>query len=164
MQPVSASSGNQPESNLRPQNPNLHLRQEAYEQSQETQAPRKAGVVVESQEMAPSPYMMLISRIDAMLNKGKVDQRTLDQLQAILSERIGGFTAAARRNLLEMPSAKALELDSAAALPGYVSRHLRDGRQRDAVMELLRNPVFAAAMKDESRTATYGPRGYLRAS
>ena len=36
--------------------------------------------------------------------------------------------------------------------------------QRESVRELLRNPGFAAAMKDESRTNTYGPRGLLRAS
>lgn len=170
MQVVASSTGKQPDSNIRPQNPDLFLRQEAYEREQTTETIRVPRVAVEPPELSPSPYMMLISRIDGMLAKGSMDTRVVDQLQRLITERISGISPAARRNLMEMPATQSLGVDTAAALPASIARGIRAGSsqdgdgERESVMELLRNPAFAAAMKDESRTNTYGPRGLLRAS
>ena len=164
MQAVGSSTGKQAEPNIRLQNPDLFLRQEAYEREQKTEPARTHRLVVESPESFPSPYMMLISRIDGMLAKGSTDQRVVNQLQNLIAERIAGISPAARRNLMELPVTQALAVDNAAALPGSIARGIDDTTRRESVMELLRDPGFAAAMKDESRTNTYGPRGLLRAS
>ncbi|MEE8434549.1 MAG: hypothetical protein V3S64_07160 [bacterium] len=164
MQVVGSSTNKQTEPNIRPQNPDLFLRQEAYEREQQAEPVRNPRIAFESPESFPSPYMMLISRIDGMLAKGGMDRRVVDQLQRLITERITGISPAARRNLMELPATQALGVDHAAALPETIARGIDDASRRESVMELLRNPGFAAAMKDEARTNTYGPRGLLRAS
>lgn len=164
MQVAVTSTGKQTDSNIRPQNPDLFLRQEAYEREQTAEPARTPRMSVETPESFPSPYMMLISRIDGMLAKGGMDRRVVDRLQQFITERISGISPAARRNLIELPAIQALGVDAAAALPGAIARGIGDAGQRESVMDLLRNPGFAAAMKDEARTNTYGPRGLLRAS
>lgn len=170
MQLIATTTGKQPESNIRTQNPDLFLRQEAYEREQKTETLGTPHIAVQSSELSPSPYMMLISRIDGMLAKGGMDPRVVDQLHRLITERITGISPAARRNLMELPAIQTLGVDSAAALPGTIASGIGaessqdDNGRRDNVMELLRNPGFAAAMKDESRTNTYGPKGLLRAS
>lgn len=164
MQAVGSSTGKQTEPNIRPQNPDLFLRQEAYEREQKTDLPKVSRTAVESPESFPDPYMMLISRIDGMLAKGKMDWRVVNQLQFLITERVTGISPAAQRNLMELPATQALGVEHAAALPGFITRGIDDSDRRESVMELLRNPGFAAAMKNEARITTYGPKGLLRAS
>jgi hypothetical protein len=66
--------------------------------------------------------------------------------------------------VLELPEVQALGVESLQQLPRLIAAHIHAGTQREAVMSLLRSPSFAAIIKDESRTTTYGPRGMLRAS
>lgn len=170
MQVLSSSTGKQPEANIRPQNPSLFLGQDAYKREQNTETILNPRPAVDSSESFHSPYVMLISRVDGMLAKGGTDPKVVHQLQQFITERIIGSSPAARRNLMELPAIKALGVEQAAALPGTIASGLGAGSskagpgRRESVMELLRNPGFAAAMKDEPRTNTYGPKGLLRAS
>lgn len=164
MQPVTSSTVKNADNSIRAHNPDLFSRREAYEQSASTEIRPVRSIGGETTEVAPNPYMMLISRIDGQLAKGGVERGVVEQLRSLLSARIAGLTPAARRNLLELPQARALGVEDASRLPAQVANGIQDEATGEAAMNLLRDPAFAAAMKDESRISTYGPRGFLRAS
>ncbi len=164
MQVANTSLSRQAEAGIKSHNPDLYHRKDAYERSQEAEGGLASGPAAQTPEIAPSPYMMLISRIDAMLRQGRVDPRVVGQLRGMLVQRIGGLTTSARRALVDTPEARALGVEDATRLPDLVSARLQGGEPQEGLLALLRNPSFAAAMKDETRMATYGPRGLLQAS
>jgi hypothetical protein len=164
MYAVNAAIGKSSEANIRPQNPDVLLRQRTQDRLRLSELEGGTGQQGEGGQYVPSRYMVLISRIDRMQQQGQPDRPLVDQLTNLLGERIAGLSLAVRRHLQELPELKALGVENLAQLPRVIAAHLHAGTQREAVMNLLRSPDFAAAIKDESRTATYGPRGMLRAS
>ena len=163
---ITATTGKTNETSLRPQNQNADvlLRQRAQERPEAPPLGGGPGQDGEGGQYVPSRYMVLISRVDRMQSEGTLDKPLVDQLTSLLGQRLAGLSAHARRTLLALPEVQALGVDNLLSLPRIIAAHLHAGTQREAVMALLRSPDFAAAIKDESRTTTYGPRGMLRAS
>jgi len=161
---ITSTIGKSNEASLRPQNPDVLLRQRAQERQEAPALGGGPGQDGDGSQYVPSRYMVLISRIDRMQTEGNLDRPLVDQLTSLLGQRIAGLSPRARRNLQELPEVQALGIDNLLGLPRAIAAHLHAGTQREAVMALLRSPEFAAAIKDESRTTTYGPRGMLHAS
>ena len=164
MYAVTSTTSKRSEANIRPQNPDVLLRHRAQERTRLEELQGGGGRGEEDGQHVPSRYMVLISRVDRMLSQGQQDRPLVDQLTSVLGERIAGLSPAVRRTLQELPEVRALGVDNLLQLPRVIAAHLHAGTQREAVMALLRSPQFAAAIKDESRSTTYGPRGRLRAS
>jgi hypothetical protein len=152
------------EANLRPQNSDILPRQQREEVTGTGEGEGRPAYTGEAGVLAPNAYMMLISRIDNMIRKGRPEPRTVEQLARLLGERVQGLMLPARRHLEALPEVQALRVNSLRELPAVIAAHLEAGTESEALLALLRSPAFAAAMKDESRTATYGPHGMLRAS
>ena len=161
---ISATIGKSSEASLRAQNPDVLLRQRAQERERLSDLTGGNGQGGEGGQYVPSRYMVLISRIDRMQSQDQVERPLVDQLTNLLGERLAGLSPMARRAVLELPEVQALGVESLVQLPRIIAAHIHARTQREAVMNLLRSPEFAAIIKDESRTATYGPRGMLRAS
>ncbi len=161
---ITSILGKATEAGIRAQTPDMQPRQRTPEH--ERAAGGESGVVVaaEAGELAPSRYMMLISRVDRMLARGQVERGVIDQLADYVAERIGGLSPRGRRNLSQLPQLRALGLDDVSALPALARAVFRSDGDVARLMDLLRSQSFAAAMKDETRIATYGPQGLLRAS
>lgn len=164
MEMVAATISKGSDTNPRPQNPDVLLRQRPNDRARFAEAAQGSPFATGTVEYVPSGYMVLISRIDNMLRKGRPEREAIEQLSHLLSEKISAMNEHRRRNLQELPPLRALGVDNLVQLPRSVAGHLHAGTQSDAVLDLLRAPAFAAAIKDESRTTTYGPRGILRAS
>jgi hypothetical protein len=164
MYSVNATVGKTNEASIRAQTADVLQRQRAQERDRLGDVENGAGQGGEGGQYVPSRYMVLISRIDRMQSQGQVNRPLVDQLTSLLGERLGGLSATARRSLLELPEVQALGVDNVLQLPRVIAAHIHSGTQHEAVMSLLRSPSFAAAIKDELRSATYGPRGMLRAS
>ncbi|HKI99651.1 MAG TPA: hypothetical protein VKB51_14345 [bacterium] len=161
---VTSTTGKTNEASLRPQNADVLLRQRPQEQQRPPVLDGHAGQEDEGSQYVPSRYMVLISRIDRMQSQGQLDRPLVDRLTSLLGQRLAALSPAVRRTLQELPEVRALGVDNLLQLPRVIAAHLHAGTQREAVMALLRSPEFAAAIKDESRTATYTPQGLLRAS
>ncbi len=164
MEMVTATISKGSDTNTRPQNPDVLLRQRPNDRARFAEAVQGSPFATGTVEYVPSRYMVLISRIDNMLRKGHPEPEAIEQLSHLLSEKISAMNEHQRRNLQELPPLRALGVDNLVQLPRSVAGHLHAGTQSDTVLDLLRAPTFAAAIKDESRTTTYGPRGILRAS
>lgn len=152
------------ETGLRPQHSDALQRQRATERSRTAGLMSGSGQGGDTGQYVPSRYMMLISRVDRMMRQGPADDPEVDQLTNLLGERIAGLTARGRRALRDLPEMQALGVDDVHRLPEVLAGHIHAGTEREAVMSLLRSREFAAIIRDESRTTTYGPRGFLRAS
>jgi hypothetical protein len=161
---VNPTSGKTSETNLRPQNADVLLRQRVQERERLAELESNTGEGGEGWQYVPSRYMVLISRIDRMMRQGQPDRPLVDRLTSLLGERIAALTPRSRRTLEELPEVRALGVESLLQLPRVLAAHLHAGTQHEAVMALLRSPEFAAAIKDEARTTTYTPQGLLRAS
>jgi hypothetical protein len=161
---VNPTSGKTSETNLRPQNADVLLRQRVQERERLAELESNTGEGGEGGQYVPSRYMVLISRIDRMMRQGQPDRPLVDRLTSLLGERIAALTPRSRRTLEELPEVRALGVESLLQLPRVLAAHLHAGTQHEAVMALLRSPEFAAAIKDEARTTTYTPQGLLRAS
>ena len=164
MQVISSAVTKGSDSNIRPQNADVMLRQRPHQEQPLSESERSATLAAEGSQKAPSGYMVLISRIDNMLRQGRPERASVEKLAQILADRIARLGPQTRRSLLEISQVKALGVDNLTQLPQTITAHIYAGTQREAVMGLLREPTFAAAIKDEFRIATYGPKGLLRAS
>jgi hypothetical protein len=161
---INATTSKSNEANLRPQNADAPGRH----RTQEHERPREpdGGPVPEEQDgkYVPSRYMVLISRIDRMQSQHRPERPLVDRLTSLLGERLAALSPHARRALAALPEVRALDVEDPLQLPRVIAAHLQAGTQAEAVMALLRSPEFAAAIKDEARTATYTSQGLLRAS
>ena len=161
---VAGSIGKGIDNGMRPPGADVMQRQRAQDRARPAELSGGAGQGSDGGQYVPSRYMVLISRIDRMLGQGAVEDPAVDQLTSLLGARIATLTARGRRTLLEMPELQALGVEQLSQLPRVLAQHIHAGTEREAVMALLRSPDFAAVMRDESRTSTYGPQGMLRAS
>ncbi len=163
MQVVSSTITAATEPNIRNQSGDVLLRRNNPEQEEREggEAVRIAGATPEA---VPGVYMMLISRVDAMLREGKPHRGTVNQLHELVYTRLAAMPPGARKGLLELPPVQALGVQNMLHLPGELSRNILAGTQGESVMELLRSPEFAAVMKEEQRTVTYSSYGILQAT
>ncbi len=164
MESVTLSTHHNTDLNVKPRNADFLLGQGTAEQGRTDESETVPGSVGEVSESLPPSYMLLISRIDNMMRKGQPEPEPVEQLGRLLMEKIARMTASTRRILAELPQVKALEVEDLTHLPRAVTDRIQAGDESGAVMDLLRSPVFAAQMKNETRSATYGPQGFLRAS
>lgn len=118
---------------------------------------------LEANGFTPSPYTVLVSRIE---NRGAADPTAVDELADWLEQRLPRISEQSRRRIAALPEYAAAGLTSDFnSLPRQIAARLRDGSVAQAMLALLKHPVFAAYMKDQQvRVAMYGPRGILRAS
>lgn len=164
MESVTLSTHHNPEHHVKPRNADLLLGQGYAEQGRADESETVPGSAGEVSESLPPSYMLLISRIDNMMRKGQPEPEPVEQLGRLLVEKIARMTVSTRRILAGLPQVKALEVEDLTHLPRTVTDRIQVGDDSGAVMDLLRSPVFAAQMKNETRSATYGPQGFLRAS
>lgn len=169
MESVTLSTHHNSDLNVKPRNADVQLGQGTAQQGRTDETEILPGSIGETSEQLPPSYMLLISRIDNMMRKGQPEPEPVEQLGRLLTDKIARMTASTRRILAQLPQVKALEVDDLVHLPRVVTDRIQDdgiqtGDDAGPVMDLLRSPVFAAQMKDETRTATYGPQGFLRAS
>lgn len=164
MQMVAATVNQGSENPLRAHNPELQMRQRREPEAETTGEQRAAYLALEAQQSAPAAYTMLLSRIDNQLREGGADAALVERLRSLLSTRIRSLTAHTREAVQALPQVAELGVNELGTLPEVVQERLREGEGTDTVLDLLRTPRFAAAMRDEPRTRFYGPGGMLRAS
>jgi hypothetical protein len=113
--------------------------------------------------LAPSVYTVLVSRIE---NRGSTDPAAVEELADWIDQRSPRITDQARRRIMALPEYEAAGLKpDFNTLARQISDKLAKGSVSDAMLVLLKHPVFAAYMKDQQvRVAMYGPKGMLRAS
>lgn len=127
-------------------------------------APVKVSVAeLEATGLAPSAYTVLISRLE---NRGAADPVVVTELTDWIATRLPHISDQARRRIVALPeyAAAGLKLEFATVGRQIAARLGQDG-VTDAMLALLKHPLFTAYMKDQQiRAALYGPRGVLRAS
>lgn len=163
MQVVSSTISATTEPNIRSQSGDVLLRQHTPQRPEQKRGDG-VRIATATAEEVPGAYMMLISRVDAMLREGRPQRATLNQLQDLLQTRLAAMPPGARKGLLVLPPVRALEVQNMLRLPGEVTRNVMAGNKGETVLELLRSPEFAAVMKEEQRTTTYSSYGVLQAA
>lgn len=124
---------------------------------------RMSVAELEANGLAPSAYTVLVSRLE---NRGANDTTAVADLAEWIDARLPRISDQARRRIVALPEYGAVglkpEFDSLAR---QIADRLNKGGVTEAMLALLKHPVFAAYMKDQQvRVAMYGPRGMLRAS
>jgi hypothetical protein len=142
----------------------VNLSKRGPEAQGEGAGPVRMGVAeLEANGLAPSAYTVLVSRLE---NRGANDTTAVTDLAEWIDARLPRISDQARRRIVALPEYGAAglkpEFDSLAR---QIADRLNKGGVTEAMLALLKHPVFAAYMKDQQvRIAMYGPRGLLRAS
>lgn len=125
--------------------------------------PGRVTVPEEANPLAPSPYTVLVSRIE---NRGSADASAAAKLADWLEVRLPRLSDPSLRRIAQLPETAAAGLSpEPATFAKQIVARLRQGPVAQAMLALLKHPVFAAYMKDQQvRVAMYGPQGSLRAS
>ncbi len=152
------------ESAPRPSNSNVLNQQRTPEPPKREQGERKSVPEVGRDGLSKSQYLMLISRLEAMLGHKAADEPSLAQLKSMLADRIRAISKPTRRDIQDLPEFMATGAASAEALPQVLDEMLRDPARAQAGLALLKHPLFVAHMNRGDRSMFYGPRGLLRAS
>jgi len=118
---------------------------------------------LEANPLTPSAYTVLVSRLE---NRGTTDLAAIEELADFIDTRLPRITDQARRRITSLPEYQAAGLTPEFDTLGrQIADRLSKGGVTQAMLVLLKHPVFAAYMKDQQvRVAMYGPRGMLRAS
>lgn len=163
MQAIASTLPKSSETATRSQNGDVLLRNRVAERPQREATGRRPGSA-DGVENVPSTYLLLISRVENMLHRGGPEAADVEQLSRLLSERLGAMSPVRRREVESLEAFQALGLDAAGQIPPLLRHQLATAGDMDALLALLKSPAFVAAIRDEARTHTYGPRGLLRAS
>ena len=127
-------------------------------------AAKPGGTSGDEGVQTPSTYMLMISRVENMAQRGAFDERTLEQLRAHLTSHLGAASEAGRQSISNLREFGALGEENVADLPQAIVRSIRDPLRAQKAFALLKQPAFSAFMRDDVRAQVYGPRGVLRAS
>jgi len=152
------------EASGRAPNQNLMLHKRSPERELPGNAERARLADLPEGALNPSPYAILVSRLDAMIRRGRLDEATLEHLHQMLHRRVAALGPEAAGAVMALPQVAELNAEKIAQLPRRVRDALRRPALAQVALDLLKNNVFAAHMKDEPRVTTYNLHGYLRAS
>ena len=124
---------------------------------------RMSVAELEANGLAPSAYTVLVSRLE---NRGTNDTTAVADLAEWIDARLPRISDQARRRIMGLTEYKAAGLTPEFDTLGrQIAERLSKGGVTQAMLVLLKNPVFAAYMRDQQvRVAMYGPRGLMRAS
>jgi hypothetical protein len=112
----------------------------------------------------PNPYTLLLSRIENNAAAGAPERQSIEELARMLNQRIARLSEKAKRQIAALPEFSAAGLSDVSALPTLLRSRLLANTAADALLKLLKNPVFVSYIKDSQRVSLYGPSGMLLAS
>jgi hypothetical protein len=113
---------------------------------------------------SPNAYMLLISRLENMARRGELDPRTLDQLKTHMAFHLAVLPEHSRLTIQAIEGYAQLGVENLARLPDALVTALGNPEKAQAALEFLKQPAFAAYMRNEPRNRLYSAQGVLRAS
>ena len=152
------------ESTARPSNSNVLNYQRTPVLPKREQGDRKSVPEVSRDGLVKSPYLLLLSRLEAMLGQRNTDEESLAQLKVMLAERIRAISKESRHGIQDLPEFRATGAAGVEQLPQVIDGMLRNPSLAAGSLELLKHPLFVAHMNRGDRSVFYGPQGMLRAS
>ncbi|MBI3993392.1 MAG: hypothetical protein HY342_08960 [Candidatus Lambdaproteobacteria bacterium] len=164
MQIVQKSATPGSESAARPSNSNVLNYQRTPVPPKREQGDRKSVPEVNRDGLVKSPYLLLLSRLEAMLGQRRSDEESLAQLRVMLAERIRVISKESRQGIQDLPEFRATGAASAEQLPQVIDGMLRSASLAAGGLALLKHPLFVGHMNRGDRSVFYGPQGMLRAS
>lgn len=112
----------------------------------------------------PSDYLLLVSRLENMVRRGAAHRATLERLRGEIGRQLATLPEAARQRIQGTEEYARLGAEDFAQLPQALMAALQDAERSQAALDLLKQPIFAAYMRNEARARVYGPQGVMRAS
>ncbi|HEX7927141.1 MAG TPA: hypothetical protein VF678_06085 [bacterium] len=153
------------ETAARAYNSNVRLSKRAMEDIKRVNpAPAIATAEVAPTGYVPSAYALLLSRIENSAAHGTPERDPIEDLARILAGKMARMSERTKREITALPEFAAADINDLAALPMHVRNRLMNPPAVEALLALLKHPVFASYIKDAQRASLYGPTGMLLAS
>lgn len=123
-----------------------------------------AGAPMAGSVYSPNAYMLLVSRLENMIARGQMDERTLEQLRTHIAQHLAALPEHSRQTIRALEGYTQIGAESFQRLPETLTRAVRQADKSGAALTFMKQPEFVAYMRNEPSNRLYSPRGLLRAS